>query len=71
MTREELWAVYTAKSPKLSGNGNDVINIRLRGLKKMFDEAWAQAEEQAYAEISRDVRGSSDMPEFMKDLFRK
>lgn len=71
MTRDELWKVFTDANPKLLDDGNTPVTLRLRGIKKMFDAAYDAGEENAYAEISRDVRGSSDMPEFMKGLFRK
>ena len=41
MTKDELWLVYVAKNP--SFEGTEPFRISPAGLRKMFDQTWAQA----------------------------
>jgi len=45
MTREELWNTYCKRNPSFAGDGE--ITMSARGLKKLFDQTWEIAQQQA------------------------
>jgi len=45
MTRESLWKIFCEKNPAFAKEGGEVT-LSTKGLKKLFDTTWSQAEEE-------------------------
>lgn len=43
MTREQLWKIYTDKNPQFL-NEEAIVQLPVRGLKKLFEQTWDQAQ---------------------------
>lgn len=59
MTRETLWAAYVARNPTFAGD--DTITLSAAGLRKLFDQTWAQAEAHG--------RAAADTQSRFRDVF--
>ena len=42
MTRSELWAKFVERNPSFDGDG--MVTLSARGLRKIFDQAWDRGE---------------------------
>lgn len=80
MTSSDLWAIFAAKNPKMGGADDSTITMTVRGLRKLFDQAYDQGHEQGVAngravaareaEINATNKPSSSADIF-KDVFGK
>jgi len=57
MTRAELWAIYAEKNPQFNGEGNVTLNAN--GLRKLFDQTWDIATEEANRSTIDDSQGAA------------
>jgi hypothetical protein len=49
LTRDELWAIYTTKNPSMAGADDMRITLTARGLRKIFNITWEQAQDAGFA----------------------
>ena len=68
MTRDDLWAIYVAKNPKMGLNDDTHITLTSRGLKKLFDTAWERAHDAGF-ENGKAYTKAQDKASPMGDLF--
>ena len=71
MTRDDLWRIFTKRNPALLGDGAEAVTLRRRGIKKIFDAAYAAGLEAGEHATFGDVEPQDDVPEFMRELFPK
>lgn len=48
MTNSELWAIFVDKNPKMAGADSDHITLTVRGLRKIFDQAYDQGHSRGF-----------------------
>lgn len=77
MTRDELWSVFTSKNPRMAGDDDSHITLTVRGLRKLFEQAYERGHEQgvangrAVAVREAEIDASKDKPSERGDLFSK
>ncbi len=75
MTRDELWSVFTSKNPRMAGGDDSHITLTVRGLRKLFEQAYDRGHEQGVANgramVAREaeINASKDKPSERGDLF--
>ena len=67
MTREELWSTYCKRNPSFAGDGE--VTMSARGLKKLFEHTWDQAQQQAQKQGSYGSKPSA-LDQFLDSLKR-
>lgn len=71
MNKEVLWRIVTDQNPALLGDGKQIIRLRIRGVRKMFDLAWDEGAKASYEDIAENIESCDNMPGFMKGFFGK
>lgn len=46
LTRVEYWRAISARNPSFNGDADDTVTLTVRGLKKLFDQAWEAGNEE-------------------------
>jgi hypothetical protein len=79
MTKEYLWSIICKTNPSFSSDDSTQITLSSRGLKKMFELVWKEAEGVGYdrgIEVSKQINkfgnsGKSESDNFMNDFLNK
>ena len=67
MTKEKVWEAFCAKNPAFA-QGDAIISLKARGLRKLFEETWRKAHEEgvmngrALEKVCREQQRKTDNP---------
>lgn len=67
MTRSELWAKFVERNPSFDGDG--MVTLSARGLRKMFDQAWDRGETYGRESFQRTARETLPRDPAFRDIF--
>lgn len=68
MKREELWEIFVKANPSFGREG--YVTMSAKGLRKLFDTTWDQAERHA-AEVARRRQGWNQQNDIFNGIFGK
>lgn len=78
MTFDEYWTALEEKNEAFKGADEDVIKLRLRGIKAMVKQAWERGADDAWEQAGKVSKlndntnnkySSTSMPDFMQRFF--